>query len=372
MLIANETTEQNNEIVSYMVTILVIGIAILIASFMLAYFLSDSITRPLRQTNSMLKDIAEGQGDLTQRLTVDSNDEVGELAANFNKFIEKLWDTVNNVAATAEQLSTSSANLSINAAESNEQVNQQASATEQVAYAIGEMSTTVHEVSKNAHQAASAADEADKQASEGRNTVQATIESIENLANDVKDSADVIARLKTESENIGSVLDVIKSIAEQTNLLALNAAIEAARAGDQGRGFAVVADEVRTLAQRTQESTREIENMIESLQQGVSNAESVMSGSRSRATQTLDEASNASTSLQGIAESVSSIKDMITQIATAAEQQSSASSEINTTVESIQQISRLTLSGSENTMGSSKELADLGVQLRELVKQFKV
>ena len=372
LMIANDITVQKSEFTSYMITISIIALVILLAALGITIYLGSSITRPLQNANAMLKDISEGEGDLTKRLVVESKDEVGELASNFNNFMQKLQTIIGELAGTAVQLSTSSEELSLSAQAANKEIIQQTMETEQVATAINEMSATVQEVSRNANSAAAAADEADKQSVEGQNIVQTTIKAIKDLASDVDRSAEVIGKLKTESVGIGSVLDVIKGIAEQTNLLALNAAIEAARAGEQGRGFAVVADEVRSLAQRTKESTQEIEQMIASLQQGANNAEEVMNQSRVRATETVEQTSSADGALLSITQSVASIRDMNTQIATASEEQSSVAEEINVNVNNIQQISQQTMTDSENTMNSCHELASLGEKLQHIVGQFKI
>lgn len=371
ILIANDISNQIERLHSFIAKITGMAIIILIAAFFITSLVSRGITQPLHQANDMLEDISRGAGDLTKRLTIDHNDEVGDLATNFNLFVDKLQTTINKVASTATQVTTASEELSMSTHAATEIVNRQRFETEQVATAINEMTATVHEVAHSANDAANAADKADQESEAGKAVVMQTIEAISELAREVENSADVIAKLKSESQNIGSVLDVIKGIAEQTNLLALNAAIEAARAGEQGRGFAVVADEVRTLAQRTQESTREIEQMIEALQKGSCHAEEVMSQSRGRAQQTVETASSAGDSLHAITRSVATIKDMNTQIAAAAEEQSSVAEEINKNISNIQSISEETASGSNQTKSACNELAGWGAELQQIVSQFK-
>jgi methyl-accepting chemotaxis protein len=237
---------------------------------------------------------------------------------------------------------------------------------------MNQMSATVQEVASNAEQASASADDGNNAATDGNRVVGQTISAISNLASDVQTSADVIETLKGDSENIGTVLDVIKNIAEQTNLLALNAAIEAARAGEQGRGFAVVADEVRTLAQRTQESTTEIEGLVEALQSGAQQAVDVMGNSRDQAENTVSQARLAGESLDAITQSVETIVNMNTQIASAAEEQSATTEEINRSVINIQDIAEQTAAGAVQTAASSTELNNLGEQMRGLVAKFKV
>jgi methyl-accepting chemotaxis protein len=249
---------------------------------------------------------------------------------------------------------------------------QQQSETSQVVTAMNQMTATVQEVARHATEAAAAANNADQASIEGKQVVINTMKAIEDLSSEVHSAASVIGQLEKDSENIGAVLDVIKGIAEQTNLLALNAAIEAARAGEQGRGFAVVADEVRTLASRTQQSTQEIQEMIEKLQAGAQSAVKVMDDSRSRAEDSVSQAAQAGTSLEAITRAVSQITDMNTQIATAAEQQSSVAEEINRNVVNISDIVDRTAEGAQQTSTASEELANLAGQLQQLVNQFKV
>jgi methyl-accepting chemotaxis protein len=241
-----------------------------------------------------------------------------------------------------------------------------------VATAINQMSAKVQEVARNAVEAASAAQQADQTFNEGKLVVDRVIGAIGDLSNEVEKASGVIKQLETESNNIGSVLDVIKSIAEQTNLLALNAAIEAARAGEQGRGFAVVADEVRTLAGRTQSSTQEIEEMISKLQAGTSNAVKVMDQGMSMSRVGVDQAALAGEALQTINTAVEHISVMNSQIASAAEEQSSVTEEINRSIISINQVADQTSSGAQQTAAASDDLAKLTEQLKGLVDHFKV
>lgn len=347
-------------------TLIAIGIGIAVA-----LLVSRGILIPVKATNDILKDIAEGDGDLTIRVPVNTKDEIGELGINFNIFIDKLQKIIKEIAGSTAQLAAAAEEMAAVTEQTSAGVESQKQETEMVASAITEMTATVQEVASNAEGASNAASEADIEAKKGNDVVASTIVAITELAREVESSADVLEKLKGDSENIGAVLDVIKGVAEQTNLLALNAAIEAARAGEQGRGFAVVADEVRTLAQRTQESTSEIEKLIAALQNGAEQAVTVMTQSRDRAGSTVDKAQDAGSALTSITHAVEAILSMNTQIATAAEEQTSVSEEINRNVVNIQTISEQTAAGATQTSASSVELAHLGEQLQEMVGQFK-
>lgn len=343
-----------------------------ITGLVITLIVSRGIVTPIRQTNAMLRDIAEGEGDLTKRISVNSSDEVGQLGSNFNTFVEKLQGIISQIAGSTDQLATAAEELSAVTEQTSAGVQQQSAETEQVATAMTEMDATVREVARSAEEASTSANEANSETEKGNAVVKSTITSIANLADEVQRSAGVIDKLKGDSENISTVLDVIKGIAEQTNLLALNAAIEAARAGEQGRGFAVVADEVRTLAQRTQDSTTEIEALIEALQGGAQQAVDAMESSRELAGSTVEQARQADEALDSISRAVATILEMNTQIASAAEQQSSTSEEINRNVSNIQGIAEQTAAGAEQTASSSTELSKLGEELRQMVGQFKV
>ena len=343
-----------------------------VAGLIVAYLVMRGIVTPINQTNAMLKDIAEGEGDLTKRVAVNSSDEIGDLGANFNRFVAKLQNLIGEIANATTQLATAAEEMSAVTKQTSVGVANQREETEQVASAITEMASAVQEVARNAESASGASAQADSEANEGRVLVESTVRAIDQLAIEIEGSAAVIASLQVDSKNIGTVLDVIKGIAEQTNLLALNAAIEAARAGESGRGFAVVADEVRTLAKRTQGSTTEIEKLIGALQIGSEKAVSAMNHSRDRATESVAQAQRAGEALNSIARSVGTIVEMNIQIASASEEQSSVTEEINRNIVNIQSISEQTAAGAEQTATASAELAQLGEQLQRLVRQFKV
>ncbi len=363
---ANESSEQALYI-GLLISLLVIGLVGLTG-----FAISGMVSKNILNVVSSLEDMARGDGDLTRRLQANSNDEIGKLVNSFNSFVGKLQGLVGEIVGSIAQLSAAAEEMSSVSTESNNSVSKQQAETEQVATAMNEMTATVQEVARNATQASESAHNASSEADDGRKVVDETIASINALADEVETAAVTIQKLENDSETIGSVLDVIRGISEQTNLLALNAAIEAARAGEQGRGFAVVADEVRTLASRTQESTLEIQTMIESLQAGAAQAVNVMEQGRNQAKISVDNAAHAGESLRAITGSVTTISDMNTQIASAAEEQSAVAEEIDRNITNIRRLGDQTASGATQTASSSQEMAQLAVQLQTLVGQFRV
>jgi len=349
--------------------ILVIGVALII---LMAFVMPALIVRPMRALIGHLEDVAQGEGDLTVRLDASTRDEMGRLAAAFNEFVGKLQDLVGRAVDSTTQLGAASEELSMVATDSQQAVNQQLIEIDQVATAMNEMTATVQEVARNAQEAESAARDADTQAAEGQRVVHDTVAAIKSLAHRVEGLADTMGGLQSASTEIGTVLEVIKGIAEQTNLLALNAAIEAARAGEQGRGFAVVADEVRQLASRTQASTQEIQQMIESLQATASRAAEEMEAGRKDAQVSVSKAADAGHALDAIASAVKTITDMNVQIASAAEEQAAVSDEMNRNTTNIQALANQSADGSRQTAESSQELARLAADLQMGLGQFKV
>ncbi|CAI2794704.1 methyl-accepting chemotaxis protein [Pseudomonas fluorescens group sp.] len=342
----------------------------LIFGLVAAWAITRQIIIPLNQTLQVAERVASG--DLSHNLTSLRQDELGQLqramqsmTVGLRELIGGISDGVTQIASAAEQLSAVTEQTSAG-------VNSQKVETDQVATAMNEMAATVQEVARNAEEASEAAVAADQQAREGDKVVGEAIAQIERLATEVGNSTAAMGDLKRESDKIGSVLDVIKSVAQQTNLLALNAAIEAARAGEAGRGFAVVADEVRSLAQRTQKSTEEIEELIVGLQNGTQQVASIMDNSRGLTDSSVELTRRAGSALANITRTVSTIQAMNSQIATAAEQQSAVAEEINRSVLNVRDVSEQTSSASEETAASSAELARLGIYLQTLVGRFRI
>lgn len=351
---------------------IIIGIVVLVSLVVTTPLVISMITGNLLQVVASLKEMAAGGGDLTRRLVSHSNDELGELVQWFNRLVEQLQKMIAELKDASVQLSTLTSEMSVITDESRQQVASQQNETNQVATAINEMAATVQDVASHANNAANAAREADQEAKSGQQIVTNTVRAIDALAGGIDNTADVIQKLDSGSQEIGTVLDVIRGIAEQTNLLALNAAIEAARAGDQGRGFAVVADEVRTLASRTQQSTQEIDQMIERLQNGSRNAVKVMSASRDAAQNLVGQAARAGESLQTITQAVGNITDMNLQIASATEEQSNVAAGIDASIVTIRDISVESARGAEQATASSEKMAKLAGKVQILLDQFKV
>ncbi len=355
-------------------SIVVLGVMLLanlLIGVLAAWFLSRIIAGPIDEAAAAMREIAEGDGDLTARLTIRGRDEVGHLCEAFNDFVAQIQTIIGPVGASTDQLNNAAEHMSQVTADAQRGVQRQRQETAQVASAMEQMSASAGQVAANAEEAVAAARRADEEAVEGRRVVGHTVEVIESLAAEVERAASVIVRLEQDSEQIGGVLDVIRDITEQTNMLALNAAIEAARAGEAGRGFAVVADEVRSLASRTQQSTAEIQAMIEKLQGGAREAAAVMAEGREQAGLSVEEARRAGASLEAIAEAVSAITAMNAGIASAAEQQGQVALELNGSIEAISQVAEQTTVGTQQLGSASNQLISLSGELRGLVGRFK-
>jgi methyl-accepting chemotaxis protein len=350
-----------------MVGLLIAGIGLLVI-----WLVGHGIARPLKQMVTMLDDIAQGEGDLTRRLTSDRADELGSIAKGFNTFLAKLQAMITQVVTSVQSVSDSSEHTADIAIRTNIGVHKQMAEIDQVATAVHEMTTTAQDVARNATQAAQAASHADQAAAQGMQIVRDTSNSIGVLAIEIGKAVGVVQTLAKDSENINAILTAIRGIAEQTNLLALNAAIEAARAGEQGRGFAVVADEVRNLAQKTQKATEEIQTMIQQLQQGTRDVVRVMEDSQNRTDESVQHAAKAAEALETITQAVSVINDMNTQIASAAEEQSAVADDINRNVINIGQVANEVAGGADESSAASADLTKLAEQQRRLINQFKV
>lgn len=330
------------------------------------------ITRNLNQILLSLKDIASGQGDLTKRLRQNSNDEIGMVVHWFNQFMDKLQESITDVVRSLLPLTKVSNDLGHMTKQTSAMTDHQSHATDEVTRLVDEMFTSVQAVAANASSAAEAAREADSEAKAGRAVVTKSVESINDLASEVERAAQVITKLESDTENVGSILDVIKGIAEQTNLLALNAAIEAARAGEQGRGFAVVADEVRTLASRTQDSTQEIQRVIEELQSASRSAGEVMSNSQKQAQLSVENAAKTDETLAIITDKVGSITRMNTEIAAATGEQETVSDNIKHNVEGIRSNAEAAVKNGQDIDKASVSLIKISKNLRKVSSQFRV
>jgi methyl-accepting chemotaxis protein len=353
---------------SISVVALIVLAALIIGSLA---WLALTVLRPVTNLATTMKEIARDK-NVALRSELYTDDELGEMAQAFNSMMETFQRTLGEVTGSATQMAAASEELAAITDDTRRGVEEQTSQTEQVATAMNEMTATVQEVARHAEQAAGAATEANNLTRSGQQVVSNTIDSINALAQEIDSAASVIQKVEADGVQIGTVLDVIRGIAEQTNLLALNAAIEAARAGEQGRGFAVVADEVRTLASRTQESTQEIQEMIESLQTGTQQAVTAMESSRSRAQSSVDEAGQAGESLSAIDGAVSVINDMNTQIASAATEQQAVAEEVNQNINEISRVADDSANGAKQIDAATADLAQLATELQTLVAQFKV
>jgi methyl-accepting chemotaxis protein len=368
-----QTVKATNEAANSSITIgAIIGAILVLVLMATTFFVASGIMRAIADVSDNLREIARGEGDLTRRLQAGSQDEVGQLVDYFNTFMGKLQGIIQELKGYSGSVGSAAEELSSITQKSRDGMERQRVETDQVATASNEMAATVAEVAQNAELAAEAASSANAAASGGSGVVDETIAIINRLAGDVEQGADAVNQLQSESENVGTVLDVIRGIAEQTNLLALNAAIEAARAGEQGRGFAVVADEVRTLASRTQESTQEIQAMIEKLQNSAGQAADIMKRSKDTSQQGVSKAAEAGEALQEITSAVTVISDMNAQIASASEEQSSVAMEMDKNISNINRATEENAESSNQLAHAGESLNHVAVQMQETVGQFKV
>ncbi len=346
----------------------IFGLFLAIISFL---YSMRAIVKPIRDIAQRLSRIGEEGGDLTQRLDVRGHDEIAGLSSGFNRFMDKIGEIIDTVKQSSSQVHHSAGELSSITALASDGASQQSLKNSAIATAVEEMSTSAEQIAESAASAAQETSNADSSAQQGKSIVSQSIKGIQTLSDEVSAAAQVINNLEQEADSIGSVLDVIRSIAEQTNLLALNAAIEAARAGEQGRGFAVVADEVRTLASRTQQSTEEIQAMIESLQGGTKQAVAEMDKSCKQAETTVQRAIEAGKSLDEIVSAVTQINETNNQIAHSAGEQKKTAAEVSQNVLAIQSVSEQTADNSKKAQNTSAEVATQAELLQGLMQQFQ-
>ncbi len=348
--------------------ILITGLVIVLIVAAYGIFTSHKVTKPIITLAATMRNVCE-QHDLGVRAEVGSG-ELGKIAELFNRLLSDFERMMEMVISTAAKLQSTSLQLNEITEQTIRGVSKHQTETDQAATAMNQMAATAQEMARNAKEAASSAEEANASGKEGAEKSVYAMCGMDNLVSEVVNAAQVVNTVSKESENIGTVLDVIKGIAEQTNLLALNAAIEAARAGEQGRGFAVVADEVRTLASRTQESTEEIHGMIERLQAGAQQAVDVMSGAQELGNEGSAQAEAAAEALAEIAGAINVINDMNTQISSSAEDQSAVAEDINQSIANIVQFAQESSAGADDKTAMGKELLTLSQELSSVIEEF--
>lgn len=347
-------------------------VVLLALSILLAWLVSRTVTGPIKAVVDTIRDIAQGEGDLTRRLPIQSTNEIGELSEWFNTFIGKLHGIISQVSGSSLQLASSALELQLTSRQMTESIAQLSSQSTSLATAGEEMSATSGDIANNCHHAATNASGASQKASQGAAVVGQSIAVMNSIAERVKNAAGTVDALGVRSEQIGAIIGTIEDIADQTNLLALNAAIEAARAGEQGRGFAVVADEVRALAERTTRATKEIGEMIKAIQKETRDAVNSMEQSVTQVEQGTSHASDSGRSLQEILDIINDVTEQIGQIATAAEEQTATTREISGNVMNLNDLAQQNDHALHETALAANDVSRQAEELKELVGQFRL
>jgi len=351
---------------------LLIALIVLAMAVTVSFFIAAGITRPINAMKLMLQDIAQGEGDLTKRLTIQSNDELGETSRSFNTFVEKIHSIISQVALTTTRVATAATQVYTSSEQMATGAEQVASQAGTVATAGEEMSATSGDISRNCGMAADASREASRKAIDGVAVVERTVGIMNQIADRVKETSRTIESLGVRSDQIGEIVGTIEDIADQTNLLALNAAIEAARAGEQGRGFAVVADEVRALAERTTRATHEISEMIKSIQSETRTAVEAMEEGVNKVDEGRDESARSGEAIQDILRQINEVDMQVNQIATAAEEQTATTGEISSNMIQITQVVQQTAQGAHESATAASQLHRVAEELQSLVGQFRL
>jgi len=366
--LSKELDEHSDNTGNQVLTLLIGG---LIVGAFLAWLITWVIVGPIRLVSNALEDIAEGEGDLSQRLVENGSDEIARVAKGFNQFASSIQQLISRVAGSVNQLTTAASEMATSSDSSRDMNDKQLNETSQIANSISEMSTMAQSVAGNAESAAAAASKADNETVQSREVFEKALSGVDLLGNDIERTAEVIQALGNDIQEIGTVIDIIRSITEQTNLLALNAAIEAARAGEQGRGFAVVADEVRSLADKTKESTNQIHGKIEALQNLATSAVERMTQNRQAAASVVKSASDAGSSLKVISQAVTEITEMTQEIAVAAEEQSSVAEQVHERVDNVTDLASQVSTVANDMSKNSGNVEQLATDLSGLVERFK-
>ncbi|GGB15776.1 methyl-accepting chemotaxis protein [Agarivorans gilvus] len=371
--LAKEIEQRSESEVTTQLTILaIIAIVSVGLSVIIAYFGPKILVTSINQITQRITEITQGDGDLTQRLEVKSQNEMGELANSFNQFVDLLEGLISRVNGFSKELSHSIAGISQKSEQTTEVSQEQNQSVEMIATAVTEMAAAIREVANNANHTAEEINTVNSQTEQGQNITKQSVEQITLLSNTVQEASQVVENLSQESDRIASVLDVIRGIAEQTNLLALNAAIEAARAGEQGRGFAVVADEVRSLASKTQQSTEDIQKMIEALQTGVTRAVDAIAKGSSVAEGTVQLAEQTLEALNQILDSTSRVSEVSTATATSTEEQSHVTEDINRNLTELTDKTRINLENATESLADAKQALGQAGSLNQQLQRFKV